>query len=206
MRPHAILVLDTIEQTYAEHGVNLIQRIILTSAVICLALIAMYLSYLVVGAEKTFLGALAVAALLSASYAWPSKGMIQRNILAAAVSCLTLMAMYISHSTFGAEKTFLGGLVFLALLYPIYAWLDDRNARSKIDIGPGEKGLVGDRPSETTTVISGFDTSDRGQVSIRGETWQTVRAPDDSGSLPKGTAVQVVERKGLTLVVSVNTG
>lgn len=116
-----------------------------------------------------------------------------------------------------------GGLSFL-LLKLLFSWDDPRllvaliavgllcellmaiemqaTAPSKIDIGPGEKGLVSDTPSETATVISGFDSLARGQVSIRGETWQAVRAPEDLGLLPIGSAVQVLERKGLTLVVS----
>jgi membrane protein implicated in regulation of membrane protease activity len=75
-------------------------------------------------------------------------------------------------------------------------------APTKVDIGPGEKTFVRDMPPERATVISGFDTSEHGQVSIRGESWQAVRALDDTGILSKGTAVHVVERRGLTLVVS----
>ena len=94
-------------------------------------------------------------------------------------------------------------LMAVALLCELLIAIDmEATAPSKIDIGPGEKGFANDTPSETATVIAGFDSSDRGQVSIRGESWQAVRAAEESGLLPIGTVVVVVERKGLTLVVS----
>ncbi len=94
-------------------------------------------------------------------------------------------------------------LVAVALLCELLIAIDmEATAPSRIDIGPGEKGLANDTPSETATVTAGFDSSDQGQVSIRGETWQAVRASEESGLLPVGTVVVVVERKGLTLVVA----
>ncbi len=101
------------------------------------------------------------------------------------------------------DPRLLVALMAIALLCELLVAIDmEATAPSKIDIGPGEKGLASDTPSETATVVAGFDSSDRGEVSIRGETWQAVRASGDSGLLLIGTAVLVVERKGLTLVVS----
>lgn len=101
------------------------------------------------------------------------------------------------------DPRLLVALMAVALLCELLIAVDmEATAPSKIDIGPGEKGLANDTPSETATVIAGFDSSDQGQVSIRGETWQAVRASEESGLLPIGTVVAVVERKGLTLVVS----
>lgn len=98
------------------------------------------------------------------------------------------------------------GLIVVALLCELLMAIDtEATAPSRIDIGPGEKGLISDSPNETATVISGFDLSNRGQVSIRGETWQAVLASDDPGLLREGTAVRVVNREGLTLVVSAET-
>ena len=75
-------------------------------------------------------------------------------------------------------------------------------APTKVDIGPGERNTNTDVPSEFATVISGFNNSPQGQVSVRGETWRAIRAPDDSGSLSEGSPVQIVDRNGLTLVIS----
>ena len=75
-------------------------------------------------------------------------------------------------------------------------------APTKISIGPGEKHLDSDLASEKATVMSGFDATSHGQVSVRGETWRAVRVPDDTGTLTTGMSVNVVDRDGLTLVVS----
>jgi len=104
------------------------------------------------------------------------------------------------------DPRLLVALIAVALICEMLMAIEmEATAPSKIDIGPGEKGLVSDTPSETATVISGFDSSGRGQVSIRGETWQAIRESDESGLLPIGSAVRVVERKGLTLIVSAKT-
>lgn len=75
-------------------------------------------------------------------------------------------------------------------------------APTKVHIGPGEKVLDSELPSEQATIIAGFDFSPHGQVSVRGEIWRAVRAPGDTGVLSKGLVVSVVDRNGLTLVVS----
>lgn len=75
-------------------------------------------------------------------------------------------------------------------------------APSWVNIGPGEKVLKSDRPSEQATILSGFGYSPEGHVSVRGETWRAVRAPDDTGAISAGMVVSVVDRYGLTLVVS----
>lgn len=90
--------------------------------------------------------------------------------------------------------TFLGDVVMAISMEAV--------APTKVDIGPGEKNLVTDMPSESATVISGFDTSPQGQVLVRGEIWRAIRATEDSGILSKGTSARVVDRKGLTLIIS----
>lgn len=75
-------------------------------------------------------------------------------------------------------------------------------APTRLNIGPGEKALRSDIPAEQATVISGFDTSPRGKVSVRGETWLATRLGGDSAALSEGMLVRVVDRKGLELVVS----
>ena len=78
-------------------------------------------------------------------------------------------------------------------------------APTRLNIGPGEKVLKSDIPDEQATVISGFDASARGKVSIRGESWTATRLAGDSGVLSEGMLVRVVDRKGLELIVSSNT-
>ncbi|HKL63083.1 MAG TPA: NfeD family protein, partial [Woeseiaceae bacterium] len=87
----------------------------------------------------------------------------------------------------------------------IAAWME-AIAPTRIHIGPGEKYLVSDTAAERATVISGFDPLPHGLVSIRGETWRAIRAPGDAGTLTIGMSVSVVERQGLTLVVSARPG
>ena len=91
-------------------------------------------------------------------------------------------------------STFLADLAIAASMEAI--------APTKVNIGPGEKVLDSDLPSEKATIMSGFDSISHGQVSVRGETWRAIRAPDDNGTLSTGMAVNVVDRNGLTLVVS----
>ena len=79
-------------------------------------------------------------------------------------------------------------------------------APSWVNIGPGEKVLKSDRPSEQATIVAGFGYSREGQVSVRGETWRAVRAPDESGAISTGMVVSIVDRHGLTLVVSDGSG
>ena len=75
-------------------------------------------------------------------------------------------------------------------------------APTRLNIGPGEKVLETDVPAEQAIVISGFEASRRGKVSIRGETWKATRLAGDSGVLSEGMPVRVVDRNGLELIVS----
>jgi len=79
-------------------------------------------------------------------------------------------------------------------------------APTKVSIGPGEKQLDSDVTSEKAVIMSGFDSISYGLVSVRGETWRATRAPDDIGTLTTGMSVNVVDRDGLTLVVSTRSG
>lgn len=75
-------------------------------------------------------------------------------------------------------------------------------APSKVEIGPGERVLKSDLPSETATVVDGFGSSSQGLVIVRGETWRATRAADDEVRLCEGMDVNVVARDGLMLVIS----
>jgi membrane protein implicated in regulation of membrane protease activity len=75
-------------------------------------------------------------------------------------------------------------------------------APTKVNIGPGERALDSELPSETARVVGGFDSSPNGRVSVRGETWRATLAPDNGIRLTAGMDVSVVARDGLTLIVS----
>ncbi len=79
------------------------------------------------------------------------------------------------------------------------------SAPTTVNIGPGERALSSELPSEMARVIGGFDTSTYGRVIVRGETWQAIRAPEEKTRLRHGMDVNVVARDGLTLVVSSNS-
>jgi len=75
-------------------------------------------------------------------------------------------------------------------------------APTRVNIGPGERALDSELPSETAKVISGFESSPDGHVTVRGETWRATRLPDDAIRLTTGMDVNVIARDGLTLIVS----
>ena len=79
-------------------------------------------------------------------------------------------------------------------------------APTRVTIGPGDRQFDADDPAERAVVVAGFDDAGRGRVRIRGETWQARQAKEDRASLITGTRVRVVERDGLTLVVSTDNG
>jgi membrane protein implicated in regulation of membrane protease activity len=95
-------------------------------------------------------------------------------------------------------STFLADLAIAASMEAI--------APTKVSIGPGEKHLDSDLASEKATVMSGFDSISYGQVLVRGETWRAIRAPGDTGILTTGMSVNVVDRDGLTLVITTKSG
>ena len=116
-----------------------------------------------------------------------------------------------------------GGPVFLALVYQtdwgigarlavtlisalfvdlaIAVWME-RVAPTKVRVGPGERQSENEIPADKAIVLSGFDKSPEGRISVRGETWAAVKSPGDTANLAAGTAVSVVDRVGLILVVS----
>ena len=81
------------------------------------------------------------------------------------------------------------------------AWME-RIAPTKVRIGPGERKTDTENASEEAIVLSGFEGSAAGRVSVRGESWSAVRCPNDTEDLAAGMTVSVVDRVGLNLVVS----
>ncbi len=70
-----------------------------------------------------------------------------------------------------------------------------------VKIGPGERRHHAELPQELGMVLSDFEDR-QGSVSIRGETWRARQASACCRPLQAGTAVRVVAREGLTLVVA----
>lgn len=76
---------------------------------------------------------------------------------------------------------------------------------TRVTIGPGDRELRHDLPAERALVVAEFDETGVGHVRIRGETWQA------RGSSPgfrpiSGSLVRVIDRDGLTLIVSTDMG
>ena len=83
----------------------------------------------------------------------------------------------------------------------IAAWME-RIAPTRVWVGPGERQSEHETPAEKAIVVSGFNDSSEGRVSVRGETWAAATPPGESAALAAGTVVTIVDRVGLRLVVS----
>ena len=99
------------------------------------------------------------------------------------------------------ERVAVAVILTLVVDLAIAAWME-RIAPTRISIGPGERVLKSEIAAEKAKVLNGFGTSAYGHVSIRGETWPAVRTPDDTGILSAGMVVSVVDRNGLSLIVT----
>jgi membrane protein implicated in regulation of membrane protease activity len=76
---------------------------------------------------------------------------------------------------------------------------------TRVTIGPGDRQLRDDLPTELALVLSEFDGAGVGRVRIRGETWQA--RGSSAGFRPTmGSRVRVINRDGLTLIVSADVG
>lgn len=74
-------------------------------------------------------------------------------------------------------------------------------APTKVRVGPGDRHLDEDLVHEVALVVADFNEAGKGRVSIRGETWNAMVAPDATSKPCSGMKVQVVDRDGLTLIV-----
>jgi membrane protein implicated in regulation of membrane protease activity len=74
-------------------------------------------------------------------------------------------------------------------------------APTKVIVGPGERKRKDEELAETGTIVSGFDKSTEGRVTVRGEMWAARHYEGRELSLGSGNKVQVVGRDGLTLLV-----
>ena len=78
-------------------------------------------------------------------------------------------------------------------------------APTRVTIGPGDRQLRDDLPTELALVVSEFDGAGVGRVRIRGETWRA--RGSRAGFRPTlGTRVRVINRDRLTLIVSADAG
>jgi membrane protein implicated in regulation of membrane protease activity len=75
-------------------------------------------------------------------------------------------------------------------------------APTRVIIGPGDRRANNDLPTERAIVVSGFGDADTGEVQVRGEIWRAKRVADGRIRLAVGASVRVLNRDGLTLLVS----
>lgn len=76
---------------------------------------------------------------------------------------------------------------------------------TRVTIGPGDRQSRHDLPAERALVVSEFDDAGVGHVRIRGETWRA-RASGAGFRPTLGSRVRVIDRDGLTLIVSADMG
>lgn len=76
---------------------------------------------------------------------------------------------------------------------------------TRVTIGPGERQSRHDLPAERALVASEFDDAGMGRVRIRGETWRA-RGSSPGFRPALGSRVRVIDRDGLTLIVSADMG
>ncbi len=74
-------------------------------------------------------------------------------------------------------------------------------APTHVKVGPGDRRLDAELPSEPAFALTDFDEFGHGQVLARGETWQARQSDDYSGRIAAGDRVQIVCREALTLIV-----
>ena len=72
---------------------------------------------------------------------------------------------------------------------------------TRVTIGPGDRQLRDDLPTELALVVSGFEGAGVGHVRIRGEIWRA-RGSSVEFRPMMGSRVRVIDRDGLTLIVS----
>lgn len=72
--------------------------------------------------------------------------------------------------------------------------------------GPGDRRFESDDVRELAVVVSAFDGAQPGTVRVRGEIWSARLATGDAEAPGLGARVRIIDRDGLTLVVSNDAG
>ena len=106
------------------------------------------------------------------------------------------------HTDWGVTERIAVALVCAVVVDLAFAAWMERVAPTRVNIGPGERRTGTGMAADRAIVIGGFDESAEGRVSVRGETWNAIRSPNDTGNLSAGMAVHVVDRIGLNLIIS----
>ncbi len=103
----------------------------------------------------------------------------------------------------GLEQLILYWLLITFLGDVITAVSMEAVAPTRVTIGPGDRRLDADAPEERAVVVCAFDDSGHGKVRIRGETWRARQVAEDGARPETGGQVRIVDREGLTLIVSI---
>ncbi len=81
------------------------------------------------------------------------------------------------------------------------AFIMERLSPTRVFLGPGDRRNRNDLPKEIGKVIGDFENG-LGDISIRGEQWRARQVAGCKQRLEAGSPVRVLERQGLTLVVT----
>lgn len=103
------------------------------------------------------------------------------------------------------EKTLLISALLMLAGDVVLALSMEAIAPTHVKVGPGDRRLDAELPSEPAVALTDFDKSGRGQVSARGETWQAQLLAGDGDRIAAGDRVQIVCRDALTLIVTSKT-
>lgn len=99
------------------------------------------------------------------------------------------------------EKVVVASALLILIGDIVLALAMEAIAPTHVKVGPGDRRLDAELPSEPAFALTDFDESGRGQVSARGETWQARQSDDGYGRIIAGDRVQIVCREALTLIV-----
>jgi len=122
----------------------------------------------------------------------------------ASASCVFGLVTYLALRFMGLvddDRLVLYMLIGIGLGDVLVALSFEVTAPTHVTLGPGDRRLASSEIEATAEVVSGFEESAEGRVRVRGETWKARMADGQPATLQPGSAVAVIEREGLTLLV-----
>ena len=122
------------------------------------------------------------------------------------VTGLIAFAVLVSASGFAVWQLLViwAGITFTGDV--IMAMTMEAVAPVRVLAGPGDRRFDRDDVEEPAVVESGFDGAQLGTVRVRGEIWSARLATGEARAPALGARMRIVDRDGLTLVVSCDAG
>ena len=111
-------------------------------------------------------------------------------------------AFLVSATGFSAWQLLLAWAVITLTGDAIMAIGMEAVAPARVLAGPGDRRLDSDEVKDLAVVVSGFDGTQSGSVRVRGEIWSARLATGEARLPEPGANMRIVDRDGLTLVVS----